>query len=347
MPTFNVVDGIAGTIGQTPIVHVRHRALPTYKRLYLKLEQFNPTFSVKDRTALGLVRAAFDKGKLRPGGTLIESTSGNLGKSLAMLGAAMGFRVIIVVDPKVSRNALNWFRAYGAEVDVVDTPDESGGYQRSRIARVQELLRLHPGAYWSNQYDNPDNSEFHARETCDEVRHLAADVVVGSVSTGGHLTGIARRLRAEQAPIEVLASDVRGSAIFGSPFEPYLLNGLGLAWRAANTDLDLYDLTCVISDQEAFSMCRLLANEQGVLLGGSGGVVVCAALSYLRNSDARTALAIVPDSGANYLDQFYDEGWLRDRSVTLLTSADLISALDGRVRRSCEDRRRAEQAGAR
>jgi N-(2-amino-2-carboxyethyl)-L-glutamate synthase len=341
MPIINVVDGIVGTIGQTPVVELRHKALAPHKRLYLKLEQFNPNLSVKDRTALGLVRTALDTGRLQRGGTVIESTSGNLGKSLAMLGAALGFRVIIVVDPKVSRNALNWFRAYGAEVDKVSIPDGAGNFQKARIARVQELLKLHPGAYWPNQYDNPDNADFHASETCEEIRHLALDFVAGSVSTGGHLTGIARRLRAEQSPTEVLASDVHGSAVFGSPFQPYLLNGLGLAWRAANTDLDLYDFTCLVSDQEAISMCRLLAGEHGLLLGGSGGVVVCAALSHLRNSAARTALAIIPDSGVNYLDQFYDDEWLRDRQVSLFTSAELAAALDGRVMRRQNIQRQA------
>jgi len=122
-----ICNSITETIGNTPILSLQHPLLPEGKTLYLKLEQFNPTFSIKDRTALGLIQAAFKSGKLKPGGTVIESTSGNLGKSLAMLGAVMDFKVIIVVDPKVTTTNLNLYKAYGAQVDMVSTPDQQGG----------------------------------------------------------------------------------------------------------------------------------------------------------------------------------------------------------------------------
>ncbi|MEL7039149.1 MAG: cysteine synthase family protein [Cyanobacteria bacterium J06592_8] len=329
--TFNhntqVVNHIFETIGNTPIVSLQHRLVPEGKTLYLKLEQFNPTLSIKDRTALGLIQAAFETGKLKPKGTVVESTSGNLGKALAMLGAAMDFKVIIVVDPKVSTKKLNLYRAYGAQVEMVTTPDQYGGYQQARIARVKEIIQHHPDAYWPNQYDNPDNPAFHCNHTALEISHLDFDLLVGAVSTGGHLSGIARWFKNNRPSVQVLACDVEGSAIFGTPFKPYLVNGIGLGWRARNTDFSVFDYQCQISDREAISMCHLLARETGILLGGSGGVVVSAALTYLHQPQITSALAVIPDTGVNYLDQIYDQDWLNDKNVKLLTFSETLEKM--------------------
>lgn len=318
-------------IGHTPVFELRDPLIESGCRLYLKLEAFNPNLSVKDRTALGLVEAAMRRGALAPGGTIIESTSGNLGKSLAMLGASMGFRVIVVVDPKVPSAMLNWYRAYGAEVDLVDVPDSSGSFQRARIARVQELLRLNPVAYWPNQYDNLDNQEGHCRNTGPEVLSdvslLGAQAVVGSVSTGGHLCGIAMHLKRENPAIQVFAGDVQGSAIFRDTFKPYVINGLGLGWRAGNIRTDVLDAVIFGSDLHAISLCRLLAREHGLLLGGSSGIVLFAALAALRRGLADSALAILPDSGVSYLDQIYDDGWLDGHGIAPLDRTALQNEL--------------------
>jgi len=322
-----VYDNITETIGNTPIISLQHSLLPKDKTLYLKLEQFNPTFSIKDRTALGLIQAAFENGKLKAGGTVIESTSGNLGKSLAMLGAAMNFKVIIVVDPKVSSTTLNWYKAYGAEIDMVTIPDKDGGYQQTRISRVKELLKLHVGAYWPNQYDNPDNPKFHQQHTACEISDLDFELLVGAVSTGGHLCGIARWFKANRPTTQVLACDVEGSAIFGKPFKPYLVNGVGLGWQADNTDLALFDHCYQVNDQEAISLCHILAREKGILIGGSGGLVIYAALIYLYTTKINSALALIPDTGVNYLEQIYDENWLRDNKVELLDISTLSDTI--------------------
>jgi len=322
-----ICNSITETIGHTPIISLQHSLLPNGKKLYLKLEQFNPTFSIKDRTALGLIQAAFKSGKLKPKGTIIESTSGNLGKSLAMLGAAMDFNVIIVVDPKVSNTSLNLYKAYGAQVDMVTTPDKQGGYQQARIYRVKELLKLHVGAYWPNQYDNPDNPTFHQNNTALEISHLDFDLLVGAVSTGGHLSGIARWIKANRPTTQVLACDVEGSVIFGTPFKPYLVNGVGLSWLADNTDFSVFDHCCQISDQEAISLCHLIARERGILMGGSAGIVVCAALIYLHATNMESALALIPDTGVNYLDQIYDEDWLNSKEIELLTVPVLLNKI--------------------
>lgn len=310
-------------IGHTPVYELRDPLIPSGRKLYLKLEAFNPNLSVKDRTALGLIEAAMARGALAPGGTIIESTSGNLGKSLAMLGASLGFRVVVVVDPKVPTAILNWYRAYGAEVDLVDVPDSTGSFQRARIARVQELLRLRPGAYWPNQYDNLDNQEGHCNNTGPEMLSdlnlLGAEAIVGSVSTGGHLCGIAMHVKRENPAIRVFAGDVHGSAIFGGTFRPYVINGLGLGWRAGNTRTDVLDAVVYGSDLHAVSLCRLLAREHGLLVGGSSGIVLFAALAALRRGLAGSALAILPDSGVSYLDQIYDDGWLEEQGLRPLS----------------------------
>ncbi|WP_224652892.1 cysteine synthase family protein [Pectobacterium versatile] len=317
------VNNVSELIGNTPVFSLEHPLVPKNKKLLIKLEQFNPNFSIKDRTALGLINKAFESGKLRPGGIVIESTSGNLGKSLAMLSASMGFHLIIVVDPKVSKNSLNWFTAFGAEVEVVETPDASGGYQKARIERVKALLNQHPGAYWTNQYDNPDNPDFHEAVTAREFLEISVDMLVGSVSTGGHFGGITRGVKAVHSHVRFMACDVAGSAIFGKSFHPYLLNGLGLSWRADNTDLDLFDFLHSVSDQNAISLCRLLAKDVGLMLGGSSGVVIFSALMALQLPEINSVMAIAPDSGVNYLEQFYDDSWLEAKNVKLLTAEQL------------------------
>lgn len=311
------MKNILETIGSCPVLELSHSLVPSGKKLYLKLEQFNPNHSIKDRTALGLVLAALESGLLAPGGTLIESTSGNLGKSLAMIGAAMGLKVIVVVDPKVSSSAINWYKAYGAQVDLVTAPDGQGGYQRARIERVQQLLHEYPGAYWPNQYDNPHNPAYHEKVSAKEFASLDYDVLAGCVSTGGHLSGIARGIKLERPQVKILACDVVGSAVLGGAFSPYLLNGVGLAWRSANTHLDCFDYHSLIDDHHAISMCRILARENGLLLGGSAGLVAYGALQCLYGSSAKSILAIMPDSGTNYLDTLYDDRWVNEKQIQL------------------------------
>jgi 2,3-diaminopropionate biosynthesis protein SbnA len=318
---------IAECIGNTPVVEIHDHLIPAGKRLLVKLEYYNPSFSIKDRTALGLVRAAMASGKLAKGGTLIESTSGNLGKSLAMLGAVYGFRVIVVIDARTSPSLIRWCEAYGATLEMVRETDENGGYQKTRVARVRKLLEKYPEAIWPNQYDNEDNPRFHYSTTGEEVAALEVDAVAGSVSTGGHLCGISRKVREKRPGTTVIACDVEGSAVFGGVFRSYLVNGAGLSWRSQNTDLAVLDKVCISSDQEAISMCRLLARESGLLFGGSAGLVVCGSLAWLKQSSAKTAVAIIPDAGSNYLDQIYNDEWLAGKGIGLLTRGELDECL--------------------
>ena len=319
---------IAECIGNTPVVQINDSMVPNGKKLFVKLEFYNPSFSIKDRTALGLIKAAMASGKLAKGGCLIESTSGNLGKSLAMLGAVYGFRVIVVIDAKTSPGVIRLCEAYGAQLEMVRETDENGGYQKTRVARVQKLLKMHPDAVWLNQYDNGDNPAFHYATTGEEVAALQVDAVVGSVSTGGHLCGVGRKIREKRPSTTVVACDVEGSAVFGGQFHSYLVNGAGLSWRSKNTNLAVLDKICIVSDQEAMSVCRLFARENGLLMGGSGGLVICGSLAWLKQSSAQSALAIIPDTGANYLDQIYSDAWLAEKGISLLSRAELDEHLN-------------------
>lgn len=322
-----IFDSITECIGNTPIVALEDELIPSGKRLLLKLDYFNPNYSVKDRTAFGLVKKALAQGELKPGGMLIESTSGNLGKSLAMLGAVYQFRVRIVVDPKISSSLLRWYQAYGAEIEMVTELDEDGGYQKSRYRRIQTLLKEYPRAYWPNQYDNPDNPAYHFETTANEVIDVPMDALVGAVSTGGHLCGIGRYVKELRPDVQVIACDVEGSAIFHSSFHPYLINGVGLSWRTKNTDVSVIDQVCIVSDQEAISICRLLARDHGIMIGGSGGLAVMSALAYLNQSQAQTALAIIPDTGINYLDQIYDDEWINLKGISLMNRPELTRSI--------------------
>ncbi len=176
-----IYANIAECIGNTPVVELKDSMIPKGKRLFVKLEYFNPSFSIKDRTALGLVKAAMASGRLARGGILVESTSGNLGKSLAMLGAVYGFRVIVVVDAKTSPAVIRWCEAYGAQIEMVSETDENGGYQKTRVARVKKLLEEYPGAIWPNQYDSEDNPAFHCSTTGEEIAALIAAVRIDAV----------------------------------------------------------------------------------------------------------------------------------------------------------------------
>jgi 2,3-diaminopropionate biosynthesis protein SbnA len=336
MPT-GIFKSIADCIGNTPVVEIRSSLLPDNKHLYAKLEYCNPSFSIKDRTALGLVKAALQSGRLRPGATLIESTSGNLGKSLAMLGAVYGFHVIVVIDEKTSSSVIRWCEAYGAEMEMVHETDELGGYQKTRVARVKKLLEKYPDAMWPNQYDNEDNPAFHYLTTGEEVAELGMDVVVGSVSTGGHLCGIARKAKEKRPGTLVIACDVEGSAVFGGIFHSYLVNGSGLSWRCKNTDLSILDRVAIFSDQEAISVCRLVARESGLLVGGSSGLVLCGSIAWLKQTSSSSVIAIIPDTGVNYLDQIYSDEWLEEKAVTLLTRSQLDERLRSKPIRKVEE----------
>lgn len=327
-----IYESITETIGNTPVIHIKHFA-PDTKQVYLKIEGFNPTSSIKDRAAIYMIRHAEETGLLKPGGTIIESTSGNFGKSLAMIGAARGYKVIVVADPKISHSTLTFYQALGATVEMVSEPDQDGNYQKPRVERVKQLLKLLPNSYWPDQYSNPNNPRAHVVTTAEEL--LAdfdqIDVLIASVSTGGHISGIAKALKQNMPNIDIVAVDAVGSSIFTeTPYQPYLINGIGLSWCPVNLDMSIIDRVQFVSDVEAFSASQLLAQHEGILIGGSGGAVLFACLCEARIRQKAIIVAIIPDSGSNYLEEIFDKEWLTRHNLQLITNLNELLALASR-----------------
>jgi 2,3-diaminopropionate biosynthesis protein SbnA len=327
-----IKDSILDTIGGTPLVRLVHFAPDNGSEVLVKLEGFNPAGSIKDRAAWFMIREAVRSGALRPGATIVESTSGNFGKSLAMIGAACGYHVVLVVDPKAPASMVRFAQAFGAEIEMVDQPDEDGGYQRPRIEHVQKLLAENPDAFCPDQYNNPDNPRAHREETAREIAADAGtlDVLVAAVSTGGHISGLAGGLRSRFPGLHTVAVDAVGSSIFGYPFHSYAMRGLGLAWCPGNLDVEVVDSLHRVADHEAFAMCRVLAEREALLVGESGGAVLFAALHQAWTHPGSRVVAVVPDSGLNYIDESFDEGWLIDRGHGPAVAACRSALLSGK-----------------
>ncbi|HYF63772.1 MAG TPA: cysteine synthase family protein [Herpetosiphonaceae bacterium] len=312
------------TVGQTPLVHLQRLTRPDEARIALKCERTNPGGSIKDRPAKFIVETAERAGWLRPNGTIIESSSGNFGISLAMLGAAKGYRVIILVDPKITPTNLALLEAYGAEVEVVTEQDDSGSYHKTRIARANALARQIPGAFRPDQCFNLLNSEAHYQHTAREILADCQDdlaMVIAAVSTGGQLGGLTRYLKRVAPAVQVIGVDAVGSAIFGGPAHSYLLPGVGLGWTPANLPLALLDAAFTVPDEDAFLTCRTVARSEGILVGASTGAVLLVALNYAQQLPRSARIvAIGADSGERYLQTMYDDAWLAERGLRTTSS---------------------------
>ncbi|CCH31237.1 cysteine synthase family protein [Actinosynnema sp. NPDC047251] len=318
---------VLDTVGTTPMIGLRHLTRTSDAAVVVKLERCNPGGSIKDRPAWYIVRRAEEEGLLRPGGTVIESSSGNFGISLAMIGAARGYRVIVIVDPKVTATNLAMLQAFGAEVIVVHEQDDTGSYHKTRIALANQLHREIAGSFRPDQCFNPLNSLAHYHGTAVELVDqtgpgLAA--VVATVSTGGQLGGISRYLREHVPDVHVVGVDAVGSAVFGGDSHSYLIPGVGLGWTPANLDdLSRLDSVYKVSDEDAFVACRVLARAEGILVGGSTGAALCVALRLAREHGAGRSVALLAaDSGERYLHTIYNDDWMKEHGLTLDTSPD-------------------------
>lgn len=307
--TSNVCESVLETIGDTPLVRLQRLSnLTPNAVVYGKLEYLNPGFSIKDRTALGLILDAERSGKLKPGDSIVESTSGNMGHALAMLCAARGYHFICLVDVKTPSANRKICEAFGAEVIVVDQPDETGGYQKQRIRKAQQIATERKNCLNLDQYANEAARDAHhltGREI-DRALGGAVDAVVASVSTGGHITGIAAYFRRVERAVKIVAVEPEGSSIFGGKFRPFRTNGAGLSFRPKNYDPPKIDHELRFTDEEAFAMARRVAREEGILLGGSSGGVLAVTERLIREGALEgNIVAVLPDSGLKYLDVVY------------------------------------------
>jgi len=308
-------------IGQTPVLPVNvvtssGRTLA----LHLKLEHQNPTGSVKDRTALSLIEDLDRRGQLTAGATIVESTSGNAGVALASLAAKLGLHLVAVVDPKAQAFNVDRIARQGAEVVMVTEIDENGGYLKTRLRMVQEIVDAR-GALWSNQYANPANPGAHYRSTGPEIwRYIHRSecrTVMVPVSTGGTYAGIRRFLQTMDPGTAVIPVDAKGSVAIGGSPGPRELTGIGASRQSDHIPQAWWTPNQFVYDIEAFAVCRYLSDHLGIHLGGSSGAVIAAAVRLLKTGDHGTsALCVCPDGGWAYSGTIYDDAWLTDHFGT-------------------------------
>jgi cystathionine beta-synthase len=324
---------VTAAIGGAPLVALDRLAAGLTPRVVAKLEHMNPGGSVKDRIALPMIEAAERAGLLKPGGTIVEPTSGNTGVGLAMAAAVKGYRCVFVMADKQSEEKRALLRAYGAEVVICPTdvaPDDERSYYRVSDRLAREI----PGAWKPDQYTNPANPIAHYATTGPEIWDATEGRVthlVAGVGTGGTISGIGRYLHEQDPAIMVIGADPEGSVFSGGSGQPYLTEGVGEDFWPATYDTTVCDRLVRVSDRDAFLTARQATAAEGILIGESGGTALWAALQVARTVEDPRALFVVllPDSGRNYIGKLYNDPWLR--SVGLLGADEHVSDYDWRA----------------
>ena len=309
---------IVDAIGNTPLVRLSRLHPPG--NLVAKVEYVNPGGSIKDRIGLMMIEAAERAGKLEPGGTIVEPTSGNTGVGLAMVAAIKGYRLICVMPDKMSQEKIDGLRAYGAEVHVAPTdvaPDDPRSYYSVAARLVEET----PGAFSPNQYANEANPESHYQSTGPEIWEQTdgtVGVLVVGVGTGGTITGTARFLKEKSPGIEIVGVDPVGSiytAASEDEVHTYLTEGVGEDFWPETFDPTLVDRYIQVSDGAAYRMARRLAAAEGVLVGSSGGMSVVGALQVAEEDPEQLVVVILPDSGRSYVSKVFNDAWMAEHGL--------------------------------
>ncbi len=319
-PEKNVFDNVLDAIGRTPLVRLRRIGAPDGARIYAKLEFLNPGMSVKDRMALHIIQDAERRGLLRPGGIIVENTSGNTGVGVALCAAVKGYRAIFTMPDKMSEEKVRRLKAFGAEVVVCPTAVPAD-HPESYYETAKRIASETPGAFMLNQYHNKLNIEAHYHSTGPEVWEQTEgrlDAFVAGLGTGGTMSGVARFLKERKPAVWTVGVDPMGSVYFeqfhtGLPGEPhvYQVEGIGEDMVCDALEFDHIDDVFQVTDRECFHMARRLAREEGIFAGGSSGGAVHVAVEAARHMRPDQLLVVLlPDSGAMYLSKFFDDAWM-------------------------------------
>lgn len=306
-------DDIVAAIGNTPLVRLSRIHPPG--NLVAKIEYMNPGGSIKDRIGLAMIERAEEHGWLKPGGTIVEPTSGNTGVGLAMVAALKGYKLVAVMADKQSKEKQDLLRAYGAEVVVCPTdvePDDPASYYSTADRLTAEI----PGAYRPDQYSNPANPQAQYETTGPEIWRQTdgrVDILVAGVGTGGTITGTGKYLKEQNPEVMVVGVDPKGSiytAASEDDVTTYLIEGVGEDFWPETYDPNITDRYEVVTDADAFAMTRKLAALEGLLVGGSCGMAVVGAVRIAEEFPDKLAVVILPDSGRNYISKIFDDEWM-------------------------------------
>jgi cystathionine beta-synthase len=332
-PPMDVADDLLALIGHTPMMRLDRTARDLDCHLLAKLELYNPGFSSKDRPALAMIEHAERDGRLQPGGTIVEPTSGNTGVGLAIVAARKGYKCVFVCPDKVAPDKIAQLRAYGAEVHVCPTsvdPEHPDSYYSVSDRLAREL----PGAWKPDQYHNPDNPrsqyETAGPEIWEQTKGRITHFVCG-VGTGGTITGIGRYLKEQNPAVRTIGADPEGSVYSGGTGRPYLVEGIGEDFWPSTYDPSVVDEVVPISDAVSFATARRVTREEGLLIGGSGGTAIAAALQIGIGLPPDAVIVVhIPDSGRGYLSKLYDDGWMADHGFLRTAGPTVGDLLRGR-----------------
>lgn len=322
----NVYQNLLQTIGHTPIVKLNRVVAGSPHNFYAKLEYFNPGGSVKDRVAIAIVEQAEKRGQLKPGGVIIEATSGNTGLGLAMVAAIKGYKCIFVMPDKISEEKRAILRAYGAEVVITPTAVEPED-PRSYISVCKRLVAETPNSFHANQYHNPDNPNQHYLMTGPEIwEQMGAelDVFVAGAGTGGTISGIGRFLKEKNPKVQIILADPVGSILYDlyyhkkvlTPPAPYKVEGVGEDMLPDNVHLQYMDGAVQVSDAQAFKMTRDILAQEGICIGPSSAMALAGAIEWSKKIQKPSNILILfPDSGRGYLSKAFNPTWLKENNL--------------------------------
>lgn len=339
-----VLQSILQTIGNTPIVPIKNIFPKSPHQFFAKIEYFNPGGSIKDRVALAMIEEAEKRGELRPGGTIVEATSGNTGVGLALVASVKGYKCIFVMPEKMSEEKRAILRGYGAKVVITPTGVEPED-PLSHYSVAKKIAETTSNSFYVNQYNNKDNPERHYHTTGPEIWEQMGgeiDVFVGGAGTGGTLTGCARFLKEKNPHIKVVCADPVGSILYDlyysgkviSPPAPYQVEGVGEDMLPDNVQMKYYDAFVQVTDPEAFRVTTQLAQQEGLLVGPSSALALVGAFKYSQELQKPSKILVVfPDSGRAYLSKAFNQKWLETQGLLPSGSSEkafnqVISAKD-------------------